>query len=246
MTYEFIKVIPSDLHSKTILMIGRGDAKKKRFEKGIQAMEYIKEEIPETQMFIISDLNGIFRHESLINNINLKDKSKFLGYTASPEIYYKNASLNLFPSISEAFPLVLCETKIYGIPNILLGLDYTSISEGGSYIIYDETSESLANIAIGLLLNKSKISKFGESARKSMKKFNNNLLLIKWIKIILSIYIDDNLFERLRKQDKKLSLEQSLTIVGSQIQLLQMRIPIFKNITINNIENFDFMEKYNI
>ena len=246
MTYEFIKVIPSDLHSKTILMIGRGNAKKKRFEKGIQAMEYIKEEIPETQMLIISDLNGIFRHESLINNINLKDKSKFLGYSASPEIYYKNASLNLFPSISEAFPLVLCETKIYGIPNILLGLDYTSISEGGSYIIYDETSESLANIAIGLLLNKSKINKFGESARKSMKKFNNNFLLIKWIKLILSIYIDDNLFERLRKQDKKLSLEQSLTIVGSQIQLLQIRIPIFKNITINNIENFDFMEKYNI
>ena len=29
MTYEFIKVIPSDLMSKTILMKGRGDAKKK-------------------------------------------------------------------------------------------------------------------------------------------------------------------------------------------------------------------------
>ena len=246
MTYEFIKVIPSDLFSKTILMIGRGDAKKKRFEKGIQAMEYINQEIPESQMLIISDLKGIFRHESLINNINLKDKIKFEGYTASPEIYYKNASLNLFPSISEAFPLVMCETKIYGIPNILLGLDYTSISEGGCFIIYDETSESLANIAIKLLLNKKNRFKLGENARNSMKKFNNHFLLIKWIKLILSIYIDDILFEILRKQDKKLSLEESLNIIGSQVKLLQIRIKFFKNITINNLENFDFMEKCNI
>ena len=246
MTYEFIKVIPSDLLSKTILMIGRGDAKKKRFEKGIFAMEYISQEIPESQMLIVSDLKGIFRHESLIMNINLKDKIKFEGYTASPEIYYKNASLNLLPSISEAFPLVICETKIYGIPNLLLGLDYTSISEGGSFIIYDETSESLANIAIKLLVNQYNRFKLGENARNSMNKFNNSLLLIKWIKVILSIYIDDILFEILRKQDKKLSLEESLKIIGLQIKLLQKRIPIFKNITINNLESFDYMEKFNI
>ena len=77
-------------------------------------------------------------------------------------------------------------------------------------------------------------------------KVNNNLLLIKWIKIILSIYIDDILFEILRKQDKKLSLEKSLNIIGSQVKLLQIRIPFFKNITINNLESFDYMEKFNI
>lgn len=71
-------------------------------------------------------------------------------------------------------------------------------------------------------------------------------MLKKWIKLILSIYIDDNLFERLREQDKKLSLEESLTIVNSQIKLLKIRIPIFQNLTINNLEDFNFMERYNI
>ena len=66
----------------------------------------------------------------------------------------------------------MCETKIYGIPNILLGLDYTSISEGGSFIIYDETSESLANIAIKLLVDQDNRLKLGENARNSMKKFD--------------------------------------------------------------------------
>jgi hypothetical protein len=39
-TYDFNRTIPSDLSSNTILMIGRGSAKKKRFPIGIQALEY--------------------------------------------------------------------------------------------------------------------------------------------------------------------------------------------------------------
>ena len=246
MTYNFTNVIGSSISSKTILMIGRGDAKKKRFEIGVQAMEYINKEIPQSEMFIISDLTGIFRHEILINNLNLENNIKFIGYTASPERFYRNTSLILFPSISEAFPLVMCETKIYGIPNILLGLDYTSISEGGTVIIYDETPESFAKVSIKVLENKSYRNKLAKKARNSMKKFNNDLLLIKWIKLILSIYNGDNFFIKLREQDKKVPDIKILNIINKQIKLLKKRIPIFNNITINDFENFSFMEKYNI
>ena len=45
---------------------------------------------------------------------------KFEGYTSNPSIYYKNASLHLFPTLVEAFPNILSETKIYGIPNMLM------------------------------------------------------------------------------------------------------------------------------
>ena len=246
MTYNFSKIINSNLSSITLLMIGRGDAKKKRFQIGIQAMEYIEKEIQQSELLIISELNGIFSHEILISNLNLKKNIKFIGYTASPEIYYKNSSLNLFPSISEAFPLVMCETKIYGIPNILLGLDYTSISEGGTIIIYDEKPESFAKVAIKILKNERYKYNLGKKARNSMKEFNNDLLLIKWIKLILSIYNDDNYYNELRKQDKILSQEKILNIINNQINLLKKRIPIFHNITINDFENFSFIEEYNI
>ena len=243
MTYNYTNIIQSDLSAKRILMIGRGDAKKKRFEIGIEAMEYIKEAIPQSEMIIISDLAGILRHEILINNLNLFDSIKFIGYISSPEIYYKNSSLNLFPSISEAFPLVMCETKIYGIPNILLGLDYTSISEGGTIIIYDETPESFAKTAIDVLKNNTFRYQLGEEARNNMKHFNNDLLLIKWIKLILSIYNGDYFYNSLRKKDKALSPEKIINIINKQIYLLKKRIPIFCNITINDFENFSFMEK---
>jgi glycosyltransferase involved in cell wall biosynthesis len=193
-------------------------------------MEYIKEAIPQSEMIIISDLKGILHHENLINNLNLFDVIKFIGYISSPEIYYKNSSLNIFPSISEAFPLVMCETKIYGIPNILLGLDYTSISEGGTIIIYDETPESFAKAAINILKNYTLKYKLGQKAKKSMKHFNNDLLLIKWVKLILSIYNGDYFYNSLRQKDKVLSKKKIASIINKQINLLKKRIPIFKHI----------------
>ena len=69
----------------------------------------------------------------------------------------------------------------------MLGLDYTSISEGGTIIIYDETPESFAKTAIDVLKNNTFRFQLGEEARNNMKHFNNDLLLIKWIELILSI-----------------------------------------------------------
>ena len=205
-------------------------------------MEYINHEIPQSEMIIISDLMGILRHELLINNLNMTNVIKLVGYTASPEIYYKNVSLNLFPSISEAFPLVMCETKIYGIPNILLGLDYTSISEGGTIIIYDENPESFAKAAISVLKKKIYRNKLGKIARKSMLQFNNDLLLKKWIKFILSINNGDFFYNNLREKDEVLFHKRLSNIINNQINLLKKRIPIFNNISNKEFENFSFME----
>ena len=125
-------------------MIGRADAKKKRFHIGINAMEYIINEIPECKMLIISEIKGMNNLMILIDNLNLKNNIIVNGYTLMPEIYFKNSSLNIFPSISEAFPMVICETKIFGIPNIMIGIDYITISEKGIEIIYDDSPEFLA------------------------------------------------------------------------------------------------------
>lgn len=131
---------------------------KKRFHIGIQAMEYINNEVPNIELEIISNLNRINNLKNLVDNLNLNNNIQFLGYLSSPEILYKNISLNIFPSISEALPMVLCETKAYGIPSIILGLDYITVSTGGTAIIYDDSPESLSNEAIKLL-NNDKIKK---------------------------------------------------------------------------------------
>ena len=168
-TFDYNSVIPSDLSSKIILMLGRANDKKKRFKLGILSMEYIIPEIPQCHLIIISNLTGISNQKDLIYKLNLENNIKFIGYSSTPEFFFINASLNAFPSISESFGLVLSETKLYGIPNILLGLDYVSISEGGTEIIYDDSPESLSQIMIRILKNNKYKRKLGKKARKSRR-----------------------------------------------------------------------------
>jgi glycosyltransferase involved in cell wall biosynthesis len=122
-TYEQKKIIPSDLTENIILMIGRSNDNYKRLYLGIQTMEYITKEITRCKMIIISNVTNNYYLKNLVNDLILTKSVIFKGYSSIPEVYYKNISLHIFPTISESFGLVLSETKIYGIPNILIGLD---------------------------------------------------------------------------------------------------------------------------
>ena len=243
-TYEFESVIQTDLTSKIIIMLGRANSKKKRFMLGMQSMEYIIKEIPECNLKIISNRTGINKQEYFVENTNLENNIKFIGYIAAPDIIFKNASLSFFPSITEAFPMVLVETKIYGIPNILLGLDYISISKGGTVIIYDDTPESLAKEAITILKNRAYKRTLSFEARNSMRQFKNEILLSKWVKLILSVYHDDDYYYiNLREEDKKINEKQALKIIDNQLNLLRKRNPHFFNISAKNYENYTWMEE---
>ena len=245
-SYNYNSSFPMDLTLKIILMIGRSDDKLKRFELGIQAMEYIKNEIPETQMRIVTNKTNtnIYYLKNLINILNLENNIKFFWYSPIPEKYFSNICLNIITSISESFSLVLSETKIFGIPNILLGLDYISTANGGIVIIYDDSPESIAKESSKILLNYKFRKKLGNEGRRNMKKFDNKILLKKWVKLILSIYYNNNIYENLRKVDKKIPENKAQNYLKNQIKFLKKRT-ILKNITLNNIENFTFMESIN-
>ena len=244
-TYDFNYSFPSNLIYKNIIMIGRADDRFKRFKLGVQSMEYIIREIPFSQMNIISNLTEINFLRNIINNLSLKNNIIFYDYTSNPEIYYKNACLHISTSISESFSLVLSEAKIYGIPSILLGCDYISIIKGGIVIIDDDSIESIAKEAIKIILNDNYRKNMGKEARNSMKKFNNDLLLNRWIKLILSIY-SSNSFNDKNSQNKnlykKISEKEALYILKKQIKIFNIRKISSKEIIINDLENINFLE----
>lgn len=245
LTYDYNKVIQSNLLSKNILMIGRGSDENKRFDLGIISMKFILNQIPEAQMIVISDNKELKYIKQLVKSLFLEDNINFVGYISGPDIYFKNASLHIFPSISEAFPMALSETKIYGIPNILVGIDYVSNSKGGVVIIYDDNPETIAKYAIKILNNEEYKKKLSKEARKSMKKYNNNILIKKWAKLLMNIYNNDSYNKSLYKYGKLLHENETLYILENQIKLLRKRIPRLNNININDILNFTFMENIN-
>ena len=240
--YEFNRITPSNLSSNIILMIGRADDRIKRFDLGIRAMKYIISEIPQSEMKIISSLNKIDYLFKLRKDLHLENFVKFLGYKSNPSIYYKNASVHLFPTLVEAFPNILSETKIYGIPNILVGLDYVACFHGGTVNIYDDSPISIGKAIIKILKNEKYKKKLGREARNSMKRFKNKLILKRWIKIILSIYKGKENYQKLRNKDKKMADKDAIKQIQNQLKLLKRRKKKFINITLKNILNFTFMK----
>lgn len=79
-----------------------------------------------------------------------------------------------------------------------------------------------------------------------MKQFNNDILLIKWVKLILSIYNNNSYYIKLREEDIKINQNEAIKIINNQIKLLKMRDKKFYNISVKEYENYISMEKINL
>ena len=235
MTYDYDNISPSDLSSKTILMIGRGDDERKRFDLGIKAMKYISKDIPECEMKIISEKTAIQNLIDLVRKLGLEKNVKFIGYDDNPSQYFKNASLNIIPSSTESFPMVLCETKVYGIPNIITGINYVTPAKGGVINIIDDDPENIANEAIKILNNEKYRKQLGKEARESMATFKNSLTSELWAELIIAVYKGDKYYQILREKNKKITEIEAISILKTQLELLKKRKAIFKNITYDEL-----------
>lgn len=189
--YEYDSVIPSELNLNNIIMMGRAYDPIKRYDLGIKAMNIIIKEIPDCKMNIISSpYNKLI---SLITSLNLGKNVEFSGYSQNPEIYLKNASLHILCSLSETYPLVLAEAKVFGIPSLICGLDYLTLAKGGTVIIYDDNPITIAEEAMKIMKNYTLRKQLGIEARNSMKSHKNELIIKKWIKLLLLVYRNDYL-----------------------------------------------------
>ena len=245
-TFEYDLVTPSNLTSKEIIMIGRTNDREKRFELGIKAMENIIKEIPDSKMNIIGKYNS--KLSRIISDLNLTDYVNFSGFHSNIKEHLKSASLHILTSFAEAYPMVLSETKIFGIPTILCGLDYLALAKGGTVNIYDDNPETIAKEAIKILKDDKYRKELGNEARKSMEKIRNNLIAKRWVKLFLSVYKDnkdnkdnnDKYFKKLVSEDgrKKLSKEEAEKILNNQLKLWIKRIPILGNTNISTVKSF--------
>ena len=238
LTFEYDSVIPSDLSQNNIVMIGRGNDINKRFDIGIKSMKNIIEEIPDCKMYIISD--KFEELEKLIKSLNLEKNVIFTGYQKNIEEYLKNSSLHIFPSIAESYGLVMSETKIYGIPTILCGLDYITFAKGGTVIIYDDNPNTIAKEAIKILKNETYKKKLGVEARKSLDKHNNNVIAKRWVKLLLAVYKGDNKSFRELEEDK-MTEEEAERILNNQLKLIHMRVPRLKDITLEQLKSYSLL-----
>jgi len=234
---EYDLVTPSDLSEKNIVLIGRGFDTKKRYDLSIKAMVNIIKEVPDCKMNIISGKYNNLDH--LIRNLSLENYVSFTGFHNTIEKYLKKASLHILSSLSESYSLALSETKIYGIPSIICGLDYLALSRGGTVIIYDDNPDTIAKEAIKILKDDKYRKKLGKEARESMIKHKNDLILKKWVKVLLAIYKGDDISYK-KYADNTLTEEEAKTIIHNQLQIFRKRKLRFSGLSFEKFESYSF------
>ena len=218
-------------------MIGRSRDPIKRYNLGIEAMKVIVKEIPECEMNIISSSEK--NYERLIKNLNLEKFIRFVGFQKSIELFLRNSSLHILPSLSEAYPMVLSEAKIFGIPSIIIGLDYLALAKGGTIIINDDNPNSIAKEAIRLLKDDETKKRLGKEARLSMKIHTNKVITKKWVKLLFSIYKGNNQdYKGLSDDHDLISEKEAEKILHNQLILIKKRRPILKKASLENLKEF--------
>jgi len=236
-SFDYDSVEPSDLDSKNIIMIGRSYDPIKRFDLGIKAMKIIIKYVPNCEMNIISKPKK--KYVSLIKKLKLEKFVRFVGFQKNIEIFLKNSSLHILPSLSESYCMALSETKIFGIPSIIIGLDYLALAKGGTAIIYDDHPDIIAKEAIKILKDDNLRKKLGKEARNSMKERKNVLIAKKWIKLLISVYKGNNeSFIKISEDHDKMAKKEVDKILNNQLILLKKRKPRLKHLTLEKLKNF--------
>ena len=238
-TFEYDSVKPSLLSGNNIIMIGRSDDPVKRYDLGIRAMSNIIKEIPDCSMAIISDKNQKF--QTLIEDLKLEKNVKFTGFQKNIEIYLKNASLHIFTSISESYSMALVETKLFGIPSIICGLDFLSFAKGGTVIIYDDSPDTIGKQAIKILKNETYRRQLGKEARESMKNHKNKIITKKWTKLLISVYKGDNESYINLNSHNIMTKEEANKILNNQLLLLKRRYHRFNRLTLEKFQSYSFI-----
>lgn len=188
---DYIPTKTSKLDNKNIIAVGRL-SKEKGFDDLLKLFKKVSVKYPDWKLNIVGD--GMEKNNllDLARELKLGDKVIFHGYQNKEYIndLLLNSSIYVMTSKTESFGLVLIEAMSYSVPCI----SYTS-ANGANEIISDNINGFLIKDRcekdmidkISLLIEDEKLrKKMGKNAKESVKRFNGEITLEKWIKIINS------------------------------------------------------------
>ena len=139
--------------------------------------------------------------------------------------------------------MVISETKIFGIPTIICGVDYLALAKNGTVIIYDNNPNSLAKEAIKILNDEKYRKKLGIEARESMKEIKNDIIINKWTTLLLSVYKGIDVFSiqnLLNDEHIPIKQKEAIKILNNQMNIYKANFPNLKEATLENFKFYFF------
>jgi len=173
-----------------IISVGHFESRK-GFDYLIKAFKLVIEKGINANLIILGEGTERNIFENLTKNLGLENYVIMPGFKENPYKYMKNSDVFVLSSISEAFPYVLLEAMICGVP--IITTEYPSFKDiitnninGISVPIKDE--KTLANAVAELLKNKEMAKRLTENAIKKVKDIKLEKIVNEYEKVFVECY----------------------------------------------------------
>jgi len=158
----------------------------------IEAFSIVNKVRPETELLIFGrGSNEIIReYKEKISSLGLEESAKIVGFTTNATKEYREASISLYASKFEGFPLSMTESMAEGCIPVSYCLKYgpkDMITDGVDGIICEETPVAMAQSVLTLLDNQEKLEQMRVEAMKKPAIFSEERLANEWIALFNKI-----------------------------------------------------------
>lgn len=143
----------------------------------IQAMRFINEKSPNTNLIIIGDGPDRNELEALVHEFNLEACTHFIGKVSNQEIpeYMAQADVFALPSLSEGFPLVIAEAMASGLPIVTTnvgGLPELIKNGENGFVVDSRSPRALAEKILLLLDDINLYKKISNTNKENAKNYS--------------------------------------------------------------------------
>ncbi len=165
-------------HEIAVALVGRIDPLKGHLEF-IQALASVKEKYPNVRALIVGEKtigewdDYYARLEKTIEQHELQQHVRFLGFRNDVEKIYASADIFIMPSYAEAFGNVLLEAMASGLPVIATNTGAPpEILANGKYgmLIAPQSAEAIGQALVDLIRNSAKRAELGELGFQRVKE----------------------------------------------------------------------------
>ena len=184
----------ADIYSKQIIAVGHL-SEEKGFDMLLEAWKLCYKELNEWKLLIIGEGKDRTKLDTFIIE-NGMPNVKLCSFQRDISQFYKESSILAFSSRHEGFPLVMIESQAYGLPAVAfhceVGPKEYFINEYNALTVEVGDVEGFANALIKLTNNIEIRKRLSLNAISSVKEFNLEDIIIKWMQILNELGISEN------------------------------------------------------
>ncbi len=177
--------------NKTVLAVGRHSVEK-QFDVLLKIWQKVIMDYPDWTLKIFGDSDKDNTLKRLVKTLKIDNQVELHPPIKNITTEYSNASILLNTSSSEAFGLVIIEAMAYGLPAITF--DSTSgpkmliDNDTNGYLIKSFDIDAYANKIKQLISDKALMETLGKNAKKSVKKFDIDVIMKQWHQLFQSLH----------------------------------------------------------